>query len=214
MSAKIVSEAAIRRLPAYYRHLRELEAAGVRQVSSKELGERLHQTPSQIRQDFNTFGGIGRQGFGYSVSELKTRIGAELGLDRGYQVIILGAGSIGSAVARYETFAREGFRIMALFDIAEERIGTEIGGAKVYDVRELERFLQENVVDIAVIALPASAAQDAMRRLEAGGVAAVWNFAPVDLQYQSSRMEVVNVHLAESLQVLTYRMAHRGEAAD
>ena len=210
--ADYVSEAVIRRLPGYYRHLRELEAEGVTQISSKELGEMLHQTPSQIRQDFNAFGGLGRQGFGYEVRELRQRIGEVLGLNRGYRVIILGAGSIGTAVARYPTFAREGFETLALFDCDPERIGRNAGGAPVLDIAGLEDFLRTHTVDIAVLALPADAAQDAMRRLEAGGVPAVWNFAPVNLQYESGRMDVVNVHLSESLQVLTYKMARRAEA--
>ncbi|MBR6027758.1 MAG: redox-sensing transcriptional repressor Rex [Clostridia bacterium] len=209
MATGYVSEAAIRRLPAYYRQLRELEKAGVETISSKELGERLHQTPSQIRQDINTFGGIGRQGCGYQVKELKERIGEELGLNAEHRMVILGAGSIGTAVARYPTFQREGFRTLALFDSAPSKVGTAVDGIPVLDIADLETFLGEHPADIAVLALPAGAAQEALRRLEESGVNAVWNFAPADLQYESSRMEVVNVHLSDSLQVLTYKMAHR-----
>lgn len=205
-----VSEAVIRRLPGYYRHLRELEAAGVQQISSQELGERMQQTPSQIRQDINCFGGFGRQGYGYNVSELKDRIGEILGLNRKHRMIILGAGSIGTAVARYPTFSREGFVTLAMFDVAPAKVGTELDGIPVLHMDSLENFLQEHEVDMAVIALPASAAQQVLDRLDACGVHAIWNFAPTDLQHKES-MTVVNVHLSDSLQILTYKMAHKQE---
>ena len=114
-----VSDAVIRRLPGFYRHLRELEAAGITSISSQELGERMHLTPSQIRQDINCFGGFGRQGYGYKVTELKGHIGEILGLDQQHRLIILGAGNIGCAVAEYPTFSREGFKTVALFDTQE-----------------------------------------------------------------------------------------------
>lgn len=205
-----VSEAVIRRLPGYYRHLRELEAAGVTQISSQELGERMHQTSSQIRQDINCFGGFGRQGYGYNVSELKEHIGEILGLRQKHSVIILGAGSIGTAVARYPTFSREGFETIAMFDIAPEKVGTELCGVPVLPMEGLEDFLREHPVDIAVLALPARAAQETLNRLDLCGITAVWNFAPTDLTHPE-HMIVVNVHLSDSLQILSYRMAHRGE---
>ena len=205
-----VSEAVIRRLPGYYRHLRELEAAGVTQISSQELGERMHQTSSQIRQDINCFGGFGRQGYGYNVSELKEHIGEILGLRQKHSVIILGAGSIGTAVARYPTFSREGFETIAMFDIAPEKVGTELCGVPVLPMDALEDFLREHPVDIAVLALPARVAQETLNRLDLCGITAVWNFAPTDLTHPE-HMIVVNVHLSDSLQILSYRMAHRGE---
>lgn len=205
-----VSEAVIRRLPGYYRHLRELEAAGVTQISSQELGERMHQTSSQIRQDINCFGGFGRQGYGYNVSELKEHIGEILGLRQKHSVIILGAGSIGTAVARYPTFSREGFETIAMFDIAPEKVGTELCGVPVLPMDALEDFLREHPVDIAVLALPARVAQETLNRLDLCGITAVWNFAPTDLTHPE-HMIVVNVHLSDSLQILSYRMAHRGK---
>lgn len=203
-----VSDAVIRRLPGYYRHLRELEAAGVTQISSQELGRRMQLTPSQIRQDINCFGGFGRQGYGYHVGELKDHIGEILGLDRQHQLIILGAGSIGTAVAHYPTFSREGFCTVAMFDVAADKIGTRMNDVPVLDMATLEIFLKENQVDIAVLALPAAYAQESIDRLYAGGVRAVWNFAPTDLSHPDD-MIVVNVHLSDSLQILSYRIAHR-----
>ena len=208
--AGYVSDAVIRRLPGYYRHLRELEAAGVTQISSQELGKRMQLTPSQIRQDINCFGGFGRQGYGYKVSELKEHIGEILGLDRQHRLIILGAGSIGSAVARYPTFSREGFETIAMFDVAEDKVGTRMGNIPVYPMDELENILSGYKVDIAVLATPTQCAQENLDRLYAGGVRAVWNFAPTDLSHPAD-MIVVNVHLSDSLQILSYRIAHRDD---
>lgn len=202
-----VSEAVIRRLPGYYRHLSELEAAGVMQISSQELGRRMQLTPSQIRQDINCFGGFGRQGYGYRVSELKRHIGDILGLGAAHRVIIIGAGNIGSAVAQYPAFAREGFTTVALFDAAAEKVGTRVGDIPVYGMDKLESFLEENAVDMAVLATPASCAQETLNRLSDCGIRAVWNFAPVDLRHPE-RMDVVNVHLSDSLQILSYKMIH------
>lgn len=202
-----VSDAVIRRLPGYYRHLRELEAAGVMQISSQELGERMNLTPSQIRQDINCFGGFGRQGYGYRVSELKGHIGEILGLTREHRVIILGAGNIGCAVARYPSFSREGFHTIAMFDVAEDKVGTELDGIPVYHMDTLSDFLRENHVDIAVTALPKRAAQASVQVIYDGGVRAIWNFAPIDLTHPED-MLIVNVHLMDSLQQLSYRMAH------
>lgn len=209
--AGYVSDAVIRRLPGYYRHLRELEAAGVTQISSQELGRRMQLTPSQIRQDINCFGGFGRQGYGYKVSDLKIHIGEILGLDKMHRMIILGVGNIGSAVAKYPTFAREGFETIAMFDVDPEKIGTRVGNVPVYPMDELENFMGDNKVDVAVLAVPAKAAQSTMDRLAACNVKAVWNFAPTDLRHPE-QMIVVNVHLSDSLQILSYKMAHAEEA--
>ena len=194
-----VSDAVIRRLPGYYRHLRELEAAGVTAISSQELGERMHLTPSQIRQDINCFGGFGRQGYGYKVTDLKGHIGEILGLTQEHRLIILGAGNIGCAVAQYPTFSREGFRTIALFDTQENKVGRCLGDIPVLHMDTLETFVRENVVDIAVLALPKRNAQEALDHLYEYGVRAIWNFAPADLNHPDD-MLVVNVHLSDSLQ--------------
>lgn len=205
-----VSDAVIRRLPGYYRHLRELEAAGVTQISSQELGVRMNLTPSQIRQDINCFGGFGRQGYGYRVSELKGHIGEILGLTKEHICIIIGAGKMGCAVARYPSFSREGFHTIAMFDVDPEKIGAAQDGIPVLAMDELEGFIATHHVDIAVLTLPRRFAQEALHRVYDGGVRAVWNFAPTDLNHPDD-MLVVNVHLMDSLQQLSYRMAHRDE---
>jgi len=206
-----VPDAVINRLPAYYRHLQALEEEGVENVSSQTLGERMHQTPSQIRQDINFIGGVGRQGYGYNVAMLRQHLMRILGLEGNHDMIVLGAGSIGTALARYPGFAADGFIIRALFDTDSEKTGGEICGIPVLNVGELDRYLAEHRVDIAVMAVPSEAAQGLLHRLEEGGVTAVWNFSPLDLQHSTSQMQVVNVHLGDSLKTLSYRMCHREE---
>ncbi|MBQ2700215.1 MAG: redox-sensing transcriptional repressor Rex [Clostridia bacterium] len=208
--AGYVSEAVIRRLPGYYRHLRELEAAGVTQISSQELGRRMQLTASQIRQDINCFGGFGRQGYGYKVSELKGHIGEILGLDKIHRMIIVGAGNIGCAVANYPTFSREGFVTQAIFDKDPLKIGGEIAGLVVRDTAELDAYLTSNPVDVAVLAMPASGAQEMLNHLVQLGVKSFWNFAPTDLRTPAGVVSV-NVHLSDSLQILSYKMLHIDE---
>ncbi len=203
--AGYVSDAVIRRLPGYYRHLRELEAAGVHQISSQELGKRMQLTASQIRQDINCFGGFGRQGYGYEVSKLKGHIGEILGLDKKHRMIILGAGNIGRAVAYYQSFAREGFSTEAIFDSDPSKIGMDVAGMVVQNIDVLEAFLDENTIDIAVLALPVKGAQQILDRVIAKGITGIWNFAPTDLHHPD-RITVVNVHLSDSLQILSFKM--------
>jgi len=205
--AGYVSEAVIKRLPAYYRHLKELEQEGVMQISSQGLGERMGFTASQIRQDINCFGGFGRQGYGYHVAELRMHIGHIMGVDQVHQMIIVGAGNIGTAVALADSFPRNGFETAALFDSDERKIGSQIGALTVQDVACLERYLNEHSVDIAVLALPVNCAQTVADQLYEYGVRGFWNFAPVDLKMPRDAA-VVNVHLDEGLQVLSYRMLH------
>ena len=205
--AGYVSEAVIKRLPAYYRHLKELEQEGIMQISSQGLGERMGFTASQIRQDINCFGGFGRQGYGYHVTELRMHIGRIMGVDQKHRMIILGAGNIGAAVALADSFPKNGFETVALFDSSERKIGMQIGELIVQDVACLKRYLDEQKVDIAVLALPVSCAQDVANQLYEYGVRGFWNFAPVDLKLPSDAA-MVNVHLDEGLQVLSYRMLH------
>ena len=200
-----VSDAVVRRLPMYYRHLRELEKAGVVRISSQELGERMNLTASQIRQDINCFGGFGQQGYGYHVSNLKERIGEILGLSHQYHVIIVGAGNIGRAVANYAGFSREGFNIQAIFDVSEALVGIDVHGILVQPMEKLETWLSTHQVDIAVLSVPKGVAQEIADQLVQGGVRAIWNFAPVDLTLPDG-VAVNNVHLSDSLHILSYRM--------
>ncbi len=205
--AGYVSDAVIRRLPGYYRHLRELEEEGVTQISSQGLGERMQLTPSQIRQDINCFGGFGRQGYGYPVHELKEHLGEILGINKAHRMAIVGAGRIGYAVANYPSFAREGFETVGMFDTDPEKFCSD-GQIPVYPMEELEQRLPEMNIDIAVLALPAVSAQETLQRLYSLGVRSVWNFAPLDLKHPED-MVLVNVHLSDTLHILSYKMAHR-----
>ena len=200
-----VSDAVVRRLPMYYRHLRELEKAGVVRISSQELGERMNLTASQIRQDINCFGGFGQQGYGYHVSNLKERIGEILGLNHDYHVIIVGAGNIGRAVANYPSFAKEGFHIQAMFDVSAALVGIDVHGILVQPMEKLDAWMQAHKVDIAVLSVPSAMAQEIADQLVRGGVRAIWNFAPVDLALPEG-IAVNNVHLSDSLHILSYRM--------
>ncbi len=200
-----VSDAVIRRLPMYYRHLRELEKAGVVRISSQELGEKMNLTASQIRQDINCFGGFGQQGYGYHVANLKEHIAEILGLRKQYHVIIVGAGNIGRAVANYPRFAKEGFHIQAIFDVSAALVGIDVHGTLVQPMEKLEGWLAAHRVDIAVLAVPASCAQETADLLAKGGVRGIWNFAPVDLSLPDG-VALNNVHLTDSLNILSYRM--------
>ena len=203
--AGYVSEAVIRRLPGYYRHLKELETEGVGQISSQGLGERMGLTASQIRQDINCFGGFGRQGYGYSVSELREHIGKILGLDRTHSMVIVGAGNIGRAVARFDSFSANGFRTVAIFDKDPRKIGMQIDELTVRDVETMEAFLAENTVEIGVLAVPAGKAQQMAEQLCACGLRAIWNFVPTDLKLKPE-VALVNVHLEEGLEILSFKM--------
>ncbi|MEA4999211.1 MAG: redox-sensing transcriptional repressor Rex [Candidatus Limiplasma sp.] len=206
--AGYVSEAVIRRLPGYYRHLRELEAEGIKQISSQGLGERMKLTASQIRQDINCFGGFGRQGYGYSVSELREHIGKILGVDHVHKMIILGAGNIGRAVALSDSFPENGFQTLAIFDADPKKIGSSIGAIPVQDIATLSGFLSSHAVDIAVMAVPIDVAQQLTDALVKHGVCAMWNFVPVDLQVPD-KVTVVNVHLEEGLEILSFKMKQK-----
>lgn len=203
--AGYVSDAVVRRLPGYYRHLSELIEKGVQQISSQELGERMRLTASQIRQDINCFGGFGRQGYGYNVVELRKHIGSILGLDRQHSMMIVGAGNIGRAIAQSDSFTKDGFISVALFDQDEHKIGRQVGKLTVRDAADMETFLRQQPIDVSVLAVPAASAQEVADRLYSHGQRAIWNFAPVDLKLPEDAA-VVNVHLSDSLQILSFRM--------
>ncbi|MDO4772720.1 MAG: redox-sensing transcriptional repressor Rex [Bacillota bacterium] len=204
-----ISKAVINRMPKYYRYLGYLKEKGVERVSSKELGEMLDSTASQVRQDFNNFGGFGQQGYGYKVSELLIEIERILGLGIEYNTVIIGAGNIGQAMAKHQSFKNSGFHLMALFDKNPELIGSTFGEAEVLDESELEDFLQNNKIDIAFICVGEKSAQRIAETLEKGGVRGLFNFALVDLKVGKS-VAVKNVHLVEDLFLLSYYL--NGEA--
>lgn len=202
---KDISSAVIRRLPRYYRYLDELLENDVVRISSKELSEKMNVTASQIRQDLNNFGGFGQQGYGYNVEYLYTEIGKILGLDKKYNVIIIGAGNLGQALANYTDFERRGFLLSGIFDVNPRLIGMSIRGIEIRLIDELEVFMKEHPVHIAALTLPKAKAPQIAAELVRLGVRAIWNFAPTDLHLPKEVM-VENVHLVESLMRLSYNL--------
>lgn len=202
---KDISQAVIRRMPRYYRYLGELLDAGVERISSNDLSARMHVTASQIRQDLNNFGGFGQQGYGYNVQFLHDEIGKILGLDETHNVIVIGVGHLGQAVANYKNFDSLGFKIVGLFDTDESVIGKDIRGVKVKSNDELADFLDNNKVDIAALTLPRDRAELTARLVVEHGVKGIWNFALVDLD-MFENVVVENVHLSDTLMQLSYNI--------
>ena len=210
MADKKISAAVIKRLPRYYRYVSELLDNGIERISSGALSKQMKVTASQIRQDFNNFGGFGQQGYGYNVPYLKNEIGKILGLDRDYHVIILGAGNLGHALANYAGFEKRGFVVSAVFDVSPDKIGKKIGHTMVYDMKDLEGYVKGHTVDIAALTLPKSIAPAVAKQLVQYGVSAFWNFAATDLNLPGN-IAVENVHLAESLMRLSYNISNLPE---
>lgn len=205
MEEKGISQAVIGRLPRYFRYLGELRDSGVERISSHDLSERMKVTASQIRQDFNNFGGFGQQGYGYNVEYLYKEIGKILGLDKTHKFIIIGAGNLGQALGGYINFERRGFIFSGIFDINPEVIGKEVRGITVRSMDEMDDFVKENNIDIAVLTLPKTEAVEVAERLAAVGIKAIWNFAHVDLHLPNG-IQVENVHLSDSLMKLSYNL--------
>lgn len=202
-----LSEPVIKRLPMYYRYLKKLESEGTVYISSTTLSALMGLTASQVRQDINAFGGIGRQGSGYPVHEMKQHIGQLMGVDRRQTMIIVGMGHLGCAIAAYEPFEKNNFLTLAGFDSDPQKSGTNVRGLSILPIEQIEDFLQNQHADIAALTLPAISAQAMGERLYSSGVRGFWNFAPIDLQLPPDAA-IINVHLEASLEQLSYRMAH------
>ena len=205
MAEKNISMAVIRRLPKYHRYLSDLLDKDVQRISSKELSDIIGFTASQIRQDLNNFGGFGQQGYGYNVEALHREIGNILGLNKVYNAVLIGAGNLGQAIANYSGFRKAGFEIKALFDANPRMIGLKIRDFEVLDSENIETFVQEKNIDIAILCIPKHGAQDVVDRLVKSGIKGIWNFAPIDLEVPNGVI-VENVNLTESLFTLSYLM--------
>ena len=202
-----VSPAVIKRLPRYFRYLRELIRMGKTRVSSAELSRMMNVTASQIRQDLNCFGGFGQQGYGYNVNYLYTKICELLGVGVGFRVAVIGAGNLGSALVRSPMFEKRGVDVVALFDVSPSAIGKRIGGVRVYPMEELERRLKEFGVEIAILTLPKEYAVEVAGRLVSSGIHGIWNFTGKELDLGNSGIVVENVHIGDSLMTLCYEVA-------
>ncbi len=201
-----ISPAVIKRMPRYYRYLEDLVEAKVERISSNELSEQMHVTASQIRQDLSNFGGFGQQGYGYNVKNLHDEIGKILGLDEMHNIIIIGAGNMGTAIANYVRFEGLSFKVTGIFDVSDDKIGTAICGQKVKSMDELSDFVANNHVDIAALTLPRDNAVTVADELISIGIKAIWNFAHVDLNVPKD-VVVQNVHLSDSLMQLSFKIS-------
>lgn len=210
MESREISQAVIRRLPRYYRYLGELLESGVERISSNDLSKRMKVTASQIRQDLNNFGGFGQQGYGYNVKYLYTEIGKILGLDEDHRIVIVGAGNLGQALANYAAFEKRGFILSGIFDVNPRLQGVSIRGVPIRMMDELQSFVQNNDIEIAVLTIPKEKAVEVANMLVENGVRAIWNFAHIDLNLPENII-VQNVHLSESLMQLSYNINRYNE---
>ncbi|HEV2669492.1 MAG TPA: redox-sensing transcriptional repressor Rex [Gemmatimonadales bacterium] len=200
-----ISDSTVRRLSVY---LRFLEQTKTPTISSRELARLGGTTSAQVRKDLSFFGSFGKRGLGYAVPELTRRIRDILGLERGYRVVLVGAGRMGSALVQYQGFKQRGFHITAIYDHDARKIGSRWNGLVVRDVKHLETDLKKDPSDIAIVATPAESAQHVVDRLVRSGVKAILNFAPVPLNVPAD-VEVKTVNMALELETLSYSLANR-----
>ena len=209
MQKENISDAVIRRLPRYYRQLTDLCNRGVVRISSHSLGQEMNITASQIRQDFSCFGEFGQQGYGYNVEELRAEIGHILGVDNNHHLVMIGVGNLGHALLQNFPFSHTGFTVDAAFDVSPTVIGTSVNGVPIYSMNDLDSFIREHSVDVVVLTIPQSVAQDIANRLIDLGVRGFWNFTNVELSSPSPDVKFENIHFADSLLTLSYRIANR-----
>ena len=209
MKKENISDAVIRRLPRYYRQLTDLRGRGVVRISSHSLGQEMNITASQIRQDFSCFGEFGQQGYGYNVEELRAEIGHILGVDNHHHLIMIGVGNLGHALLQNFHFSQAGFSVDAAFDISPLVVGSSVNGVPIYPMDEMETFIKNHPVDVVVLTIPQSVAQDTADRLVELGVRGFWNFTNVELTCAVPGVQFENIHFADSLLTLSYRIANR-----
>ncbi|MBR3640945.1 MAG: redox-sensing transcriptional repressor Rex [Oscillibacter sp.] len=209
MKKENISDAVIRRLPRYYRQLTDLRDRGIVRTSSHALGVELNYTASQIRQDFSCFGEFGQQGYGYNVEELRAEIGHILGVDQNHHLVLVGVGNLGRALLNNFHFNGAGFSVDASFDVSPEVIGTHVNGVPVYAMDELAAYVARNPVDVVVLTIPQGVAQSVADRLVELGIRGFWNFTNVELSSADPAVQFENIHFADSLLTLSYRIANR-----
>lgn len=195
----------IKRLPIYHRYLSSLLDREVESISSAKLGEKLDLTSSQIRQDLNYFGSFGQRGYGYNVKELYKEISKILGIDENRQMILIGAGNLGKAIANYSKFKQRGFIIKAIFENDLDLVGKKVNQIPVYNVKKLVDYLNQCDIEIGIIATPAEPAEELANVLKNNDIKGIWNFAPTTFDLGGD-VVVENVHISESLFTLSCRM--------
>lgn len=198
-----IPEVVINRLPVYARALSELADQGETVVSSQALGEVLDVTPAQIRKDLSYFGRFGKQGRGYDVATLLPRLKEILGLNRQWNLCVIGVGRLGQAIVEYGGFEPQGFHILGAFDSSPKLAGTTVGSIAVRPLEELEQFLADNTVDIGVVAVPAPSTQSIVDRLVEAGVMAILNYTPV-APHVPTRVTLRNIDPVLAMQSMTY----------
>lgn len=204
MEKRNVSRAVIRRLPRYYRYVSILRANGVQRISSRALAESMGLTASQIRQDFNCFGGFGQQGYGYNVDKLYEGLAEIIGIHRQRKAILVGVGNFGRALLKNFDFKGSGFELICAFDADKTLVGKDFGAANIRDVAELYDYVEQQKPDIAVLTVPQGIAPKMARDLVERGVHGLWNFTGEDLHLAELGVPVENVHLSDSLMRLCY----------
>jgi redox-sensing transcriptional repressor len=203
-----ISDAVIRRLPRYYRHLTELYDRNVERVSSGSLGQKLNITASQIRQDFCYFGEFGQQGYGYNVEKLRAEIGHILGVDRHNHLILIGVGNLGRTLLQSFPFSQTGFLVDAAFDNSPVKTGTTINDIPIRPMDEIGDFVRRHAIDVVVLTVPQSVAQDITNQLVELGIQGFWNFTNMELYSTRPNVKFENIHFADSLLTLSYRISN------
>lgn len=207
MSAPVSNKVAlpvIRRLPKYYRYITEMQQNGVVKVSSSELARMMGTTASQVRQDFNCFGGFGQQGIGYHVDVLAEEISRLLFSETKLKTILLGTGRLGRAISGYLTVEAKGYQLLAAFDRDPAQIGEPLCGQPIRDIATLADFCKAQTPDVAVLCIPRESARALAPQLVALGIRSYWNFSHYDLSVEFDNITVENVHLGDSLMSLGY----------
>jgi len=204
-----ISDAVIRRLPRYYRQLTDLCNRGVVRISSHSLGQEMNITASQIRQDFSCFGEFGQQGYGYNVEELRSEIGHILGVDNDHHLIMVGVGNLGRALLRNFPFSQNGFIVDAAFDVSPNVIGTSVNDVPIYAMETMDEYIRTHQVDVVVMTVPQAVAQEMANHLIDMGIRGFWNFTNIELSSSDPAVKFENIHFADSLLTLSYRIANR-----
>lgn len=205
----IVPSAVIRRLPRYFRYLRELIKQGKHRISSAELSRLMNVTASQIRQDLNCFGGFGQQGYGYNVNYLYAKICELLGVGNGFCAIVIGAGNLGHALVKNSMFEKRGVDVIGMFDVNPDVVGRSVEDIPIMHIDRLEEFCASNEVDIAVLTLPKEHADEVVDRIVKCEIPGIWNFTGKELKVDSEKTAVEQIHLGDSLMTLCYEISHR-----
>ncbi len=202
-----IPDSVIKRLPRYFRCLRELYNRDVMKISSKELSEITGLGAPQLRQDLKYFGGLGQRGYGYNVKKLYTCISEFLGVGKKYTAVIIGAGNLGSALSNSRLFEQRGVWVKGVFDISDDVVGKTVADNTVKNVRELPDFCKKNKIDIAVLCVPANDGEELCGMISDLDVRGVWNFSPCELDRKKAGVPVVNICTADSLMMLMFEMS-------